>query len=291
MEDVVSKPTLRIALAGGQSLLGQDLENALRMLGHEPMVFSRNVRAGDYSYSRLVSSKPDVIVNLVGGHKASKDPLFLESLTSFSHELVLKARFLDIPLVHVSSGAVFGTLARPALLKTQRAKPPFADQYQEGKILIETLHDLHRAEMRITDLRLFSFVGANFLSRGSYFTSLLYRAFRDGNEVKIQGPDFLRDFTGPLELGKAIEASVIEEFSGVLNLHSESPVSRSEVVRIFIGRPQGSEEVNFQVELSSPQIYCAEPENVLPGFHPPSSETIIRREIRSALSRDLDSLA
>lgn len=291
MEDLVSKPNLRIALAGGQSLLGQDLENALRLLGHEPMVFSRNLREGNYPYSELGRSKPDVIVNLAGGHRAPKNAIYLESLISFSHLLVLKARSLDIPLVHISSGAVFGTLAQPALLNTQRAKPPFANQYQEGKILIETIHDLHRAEMRITDLRLFSFVGANFLSHGSYFTSLLYRGVRDGIEVEIQGPDFLRDFTGPLELAQAIEASVIEEFSGIVNLHSESPVSRLEVLRIFGDSVRVSDGVDFQVDLSSPQIYCAEPENLLNGFHPPSSVTIIRREMTSALSRDFRSPA
>jgi len=273
---------LKFALAGGTSPLAKDLTNSLLVSGHEVTIFSRTERGpGSHSYEELDSTSFDVLVNLIGGHSSSLNERDASSILSISEALVNVATTRRIPLVHLSSGSVLGPLDRPASAEQPRVKNHFTSLYQEVKVRIEELHDAKRHHVPISDLRLFSFAGKNFLTESDYFLSTLWKAAEDKSTLRIAGRGFLRDFTGPKELAKAIEIAGQSEYSGAVNLHSDQPATRSEILEIFEQRYG----LNFDLSQALPDndVYCASKAPGLPGFSPRGSLEVILSECAVAI--------
>jgi nucleoside-diphosphate-sugar epimerase len=286
------RDTLKFALAGGTSPLAKDLADALLLNGHEVQVFSRTSKHPKVlAYPDLKTRSFDAIVNLIGGHTANIGALEVSQILALSEHLVDVAKERSTPLIHLSSGSVLGPMNSPASIQTPRFAGNPTSKYQELKIKMEQLHEGKRNLLAVSDLRLFSFAGANFLRQSDYFLSKLIKSAVDGNSIKISGLDFLRDFSGPHELASAIESAAISQFSGVANLFSEKPVSRSEILRLFADEFG----VNFDYLDSSPtqEIYCASRSKELANFAPRSSLEVITVESKRALalkkSKDLRS--
>jgi nucleoside-diphosphate-sugar epimerase len=274
---------LKFALAGGTSPLAKDLADALVLNGHEVQVFSRTSKHPNaLTYSDLKTCSFDAIVNLIGGHTADIGALEVSQILALSEHLVDVAIKRSTPLIHLSSGVVLGPMSSPASIQTPRFAGDFTSKYQELKIKMERLHEGKRHLLAVSDLRLFSFAGANFLTRTDYFLSKLIKSAVDGNSFKIAGLDFLRDFSGPQELASAIESAAISQFSGVANLFSEKPASRSEILRFFADEFG----VNFDYLASSPsqEFYCAARSGELANFAPRSSLEVITAESKRALA-------
>lgn len=268
---------LSFAMAGGTSPLAKDLKDSLLGSGHEVHVFSRSMGISNVlNYKELETRSFDVLVNLIGGHSSTMDDSDVKSILDLSENLVNVAKSRNIPLVHVSSGSVLGTLDSPASNEHPRVSGKFSTRYQEAKVRIEQMHDSYRHLVPIADLRLFSFAGPHFLRDSDYFLSRLCVAAKDKTDFKVAGRGFLRDFTGPHELASAIELAVQNEFSGTANLFSEEPASRSQILDLFADQF----ELTFQSEeaLVDQEIYCASRSFDLSGFSPRSSLEVISSE-------------
>lgn len=275
--------TLKFALAGGTSALGEDLVEALLSRGHSIQIFSRTPKDNRaLPYEELRKGSFDVVVNLIGGYSSNlSDQDVLEILAHSNHFLDV-ALEQSVPLVHLSSGVVLGPLEHPASNATPRFDGTFRTKYQELKIKLEQLHEKKRPSIDIADLRLFSFAGLNVLNKSDFFLSQLCRSVRDGIPIKLAGNDFLRDFTGPQELANAIEIAASTKFSGVANLFSERPASRSEVLKLFgeiFGAVVEDEEGN-----PGRDFYCADKELHLEQFNPRTSLDVIASESKRALA-------
>lgn len=267
----------RFALAGGTSPLAGDLAASLNALGHVVEVFSRSPNHKSVrEYKDLDKISCDVLVNLIGGHASTMEESELQAILSKSNFLVNTAVSRQIPLIHVSSGSVLGTLDHPASSEQPRISDKFTTKYQEVKVRIEELHESNRHRVPIADLRLFSFAGPRFLKESGYFLSKLCRAAKEQTAFRPAGRGFLRDFTGPDELASALALAARSEFSGTANLFSDEPASRSQILKLFeenFGLVVQSEEEIYQED-----IYCASKNSGLRGFTPRSSLKVISNE-------------
>lgn len=272
---------MRLILAGGSSPLGKDLATELSRLGHSCAVMSRSPKPGALPYSSLKREKPDVILNLIGGHRHNLGPADVETALTLGQGLLQRAIELSVPLVHLSSGSVLEPIPRPLASNTPLRRPPFQSRYQELKVRFEELHSAHSTFNQTLDLRLFSFVGQNFLTKGKYLLSEAFAAIRDHKVLNCTSDDFVRDYSGASELVSAIESALRHGVRGKANLYSGRAVTKFEVL-------QGLRE-EFGLEFSitagnsiSQSHYHSASDLQLPGFDPRSSFEVILQEFRNA---------
>lgn len=274
---------LKFALAGGTSPLARDLADSLVAAGHQVEIFSRSVNFPFVrDYKDLDNCSIDVLVNLIGGHASTLDSSGVETILDLSGKFVNVCMSRQIPLVHMSSGSVLGRLDSPAPSDHPRVSGKFSSRYQEAKVRIEELHDSYRHLIPIADLRLFSFAGPHFLRESGYFLSNLCVSATHRRVFEITGHGFLRDFTGPQELASAIELSASQQFSGVANLFSSQPASRSQVLKLF--KEQFDLSVYGDEVPQNEEIYCASRSHELLGFSPRSSLEVISSEYLRAFA-------
>jgi len=272
---------LRLIIAGGSSPLGRDLANELTKRGYSCVVMSRSPKPGAIPYSSLNQEKPDAILNLIGGHRDNLGAADVESALTLGEGLLLRAIELSVPLFHLSSGSVIEPSSGPLASHGPLRNPPFPSLYQELKVRLEELHDAHSALNQTLDLRLFSFVGQNFLTGGKYLLSEAFAAIRDHKVLKCTSDDFVRDYSGASELASAIESAFRHNVRGKANLYSGMAVSKFEVLEGL--RQEFGLEFSITAGNSISQShYHSASDRQLPGFYPRSSLEVILQEFRKA---------
>jgi len=276
---------LRVGLLGGSGLVGRDLVEAAASFGVDVVVFSRTgCLAGPVrSYQSLPqASDLDVLVNLIGGHKdenfISTIDLQLEIDSAASEWSARHERHY----VFMSSGAIFDSPGRPVNNATSRLTGHEVSPYVSLKIHIEDLHARQRAlGIMVTDFRLFSFAGKNFIAGGDYFLSKLHAAGKAGSVFQVKGADFIRDYVGPPEIWAAVVELVKGSSAGAFNLFSQAPATRQEVFEIFTS---AFTELRLMPEERPdlPRVfYCANADQKLPGYCPQTSANAIRRSLET----------
>lgn len=260
----------KIGLLGSSSPLGKDLERELVKLGYQVAHFSRSPSPGKFTYDQIESSGCSVFVNLIGGNRTLNLKSSVQEILDLYETVIQTSVKLGTPIVHVSSGIIFGVLQQPANSFSKVKKYPFDSAYQELKIKIEQLNEEYRPHLQISDLRLFSFAGPEIIAKGEYFLSKLFRAAVEGKVFRSEGEAFLRDYTSPYELASAIDICLKHSLSLKANLFTAKPVSNKEILEFFssnYGLVIDFENLNCKRE----QIYFANAEDLLPNFVPGNS--------------------
>lgn len=281
MEDVVA---LRIALLGGTSLLGRDLNDHALSLGHSLTVFSRKPSADQKSYDQFKACEFDLVVNMIGGHRLALKPDVIAEILRRDSDFGRACASSQVPYVHLSSGAVFGPLRSPASYNADFGNPADLSPYGRLKVALEEQHKQTRAlGSLVSDLRLFSFAGPELIQHGDYFISKVFESLVSGEEFVSNGNSFIRDFVGPAEILSALEILATSSEPGQFNLFSGQPASRAELLRSLSS--SFGLKVFHSGEESEPVIYCSEPAGLGIPYNPPSSTDIVVREIGSTLSK------
>jgi nucleoside-diphosphate-sugar epimerase len=283
---------MKVGLLGSTGLIGSELTAELQSLGHEVVRFSRHPERelGLFGYSSLLGAQElSVVVNLIGGHEKNRD--------NFGQDLKLEldalacewSRTFNRPYIFISSGAVFGASSgKPFNDTTPHALAPLGDSYTALKLMQEKRHiELREHEMKVSDLRIFSFAGPLFIRKGNYFLSELAKAALDGRKLEISGPDFVRDYVGARELAQAIFALEAGEKPRALNLYSAKPVSKSQILKFF------SDEMGlcynwtlFGESGEEPlEYYCSETSKEINSYSPRKSIEAIAESVKGFSDR------
>lgn len=274
-----------IGLLGGSSPLSKDLVAEFELRGHEVKLFGRRANSEVLGYGSLPGSRCELLINMIGGNKSPNLVGSVGQVLDLCNAFILTAIKMDLPLIHLSSGVVFGTNSAPVGSSHPLAMPPFQSSYQELKVRIEHLHERHRQSLQIADLRLFSFAGSNFIRNGNYFLSDLFSALKKKEVFRVQGSNFQRDFTSGSDLVSAVEICVNKSFSGRANLFSAASISRNEIIEKMVNRYSLEVSSSREKESTEESIYCALSENLLPGYDPSTSEYSIIRAMDEALTQ------
>jgi hypothetical protein len=140
MEDLV-EPS-RIALLGATSPLGKDLEQFGISRGHAITVFSRNPGRGQSDYIDFEAGSFDLVLNLIGGHRDSLSKEARQGILDFDARVLKACDMHSVPYAHLSSGAVFGSLAEPANRFTDSGDYALLSDYGKLKVDLEVYHCL-----------------------------------------------------------------------------------------------------------------------------------------------------
>lgn len=278
----------KIGVLGASGLIACELISELVLRGYEVTRFSRtsSTRIGFQSYEHLLeSSDLGAIVNLIGGHSKNSDGIELDQVHSIDALACEWSQELGRPYVFVSSGAVFGN----GHLDPLSGDSPFGpegnmDSYTLGKYKAENRHSALRDRgVRVSDLRLFSYAGPEFVRAGKYFLSLALKAVTQEEIFYTSGPEFIRDFVGAKELADSI-CAVLPLQEGIrFNLFSGEPASRKQILELF-HQSLGLRFVwNPESEV---ELYCSESSDLLPGYTPRKSIDVIADAVREYKTSD-----
>jgi nucleoside-diphosphate-sugar epimerase len=274
---------VRIAVAGGTSPLAKDVLAELSKNGYRCFVFSRKPNEDQFPYWQLQDTNFDAYLNLIGGHKGLVTQKDFDHAYMIGLQMATVATSVNAPLVHLSSGSVLRNdncaLRSDALLVTH----PYLNHYQALKVNFELLHKSMRDKGPISDLRLFSFAGASAIKTESYFLSQLYRSIIRGEDFKLEGVSFLRDYSSPQEISLAISICFEKKLSVSANLFTSKPSSREEIIQ-YCQDSWGLRISEKKGILQSPQLYYSRIDDNLPDFYPSTSIGNVQSALTAALS-------
>lgn len=276
----------KIGILGATGLIAYELIGELILLGYEVTKFSRTKSnsLGLQAYDRLLEHNDlSAIVNLVGGHSKNSDGAKLDQVYAIDELACDWSRAFGGPYVYISSGAVFGTGHQgPVSVDTNFGLERNMDPYTRGKFNAERRHsELRDKGIRVSDLRMFSYAGPNFIQDGRYFLSSALKAAVGKDVFYASGSEFVRDYVGARELSLAIINLLTLEEGIKFNLFSEKAATRREILELFQQRFGLRFVWNPEDEID---YYCSQISNLLPDYKPRKSLDVISNSILAAKS-------
>ncbi len=262
---------MKIAILGATGHLARCAFRAFSMDGpHEFYLFSRSadrlaamyagseqtVRMG--SYRDFPEGVYDIIFNGVGcWDDGGTPPRSIFSVTEEYDALILRyqLRHPDARAVHVSSGAVYGgSFSEPVSESTKALIPVNAlregDFYQAAKLNAEAKHRAF-PELGIVDLRLFGFFSRFMSLDYGYFLSAAIRSAREGKVFRQVPGEFWRDYIHPEDFAALLRAAAYgERINAAVDVRSAKPISKSEIIELFVSRYGLRVETDPQVPVS-----------------------------------------
>ena len=195
-------------------------------------------------YNEFNDFEFDVIINCVGAGVpgvAGFDIRNWFDVTAKFDELALnylEKRNPQAILIAFSSGAVYGT----------RSKAPFAaescyllpvnnievsDYYSIARIHSEARHRC-RKDLRIVDLRIFSFFSCFVKPDSGYFMSDVLKAVAGNSVLITRQSDMVRDYVSPDDLFDIIKLCIAaEKINGAFDVQSAAPAGKFEILEAF----------------------------------------------------------
>lgn len=251
---------MRVAILGATGHVGKCLTASLLERGiHVTAVVRNAARIENFlatqprgskcavrSFAEFPAGEYDAVVNCVGvgtpaGVKASGAAIF--ALTERFDQLVLDylATRPDARYIAFSSGAAYcgdfklpASESSPAVVGINEIKP--ADYYGIAKLAAEAKH---RAmdDLAIVDFRLFGLFSRYADLDASYFMCDVFRALVNETTLAVGPEDIVRDYIAPHDVASLL-MSVLDGAprNDVLDLYSEAPVSKFEVLTKFSER-------------------------------------------------------
>lgn len=186
----------------------------------------------------------DIVINCIG----AGDPTRLSALgggifdvtEEFDQKiLTVLRRFPERLYINMSSGAVFGTTFDSG------AKQESTVSYQPNQISPQHYYSLaklvaearHRAaeQLNIVDIRVFSYISSFLDISGRFFVAELVRAIINKVPFKTNNSEMIRDFIGPADMVRLINAAIVKWQSGsginlALDAYSRAPTSKSQML-------------------------------------------------------------
>lgn len=303
-----------VAIMGANSQIARCLieyyarqpEANLKLFSHRPklcaeFIARQGIKAEIHAgYDDFASSHFDLLLNCVG----AGTPTVLQQnhlrwftlLESFDNLALSQLRHHcpEALYVNFSSGAVYGRQHdMPANTETRHClavnqiKP--ADYYAIVRLNAEAKHRAH-ADLRIVDLRVFSFFCRHTPPDAGYLLSDILRALLDAETLSVSPQEMVRDYVHPDDLGDLIELCRKQpRINRAIDVYSAAPCRKSEILALF--QREFNLQFVFSGQDSSPNgvcdVYCSDYQWAASLGYAPRYNSLagLRREMRQALQQ------
>jgi nucleoside-diphosphate-sugar epimerase len=211
----------------------------------------RHVPGGDVEtvcgYGDFMTRPFDAIVNCVGagtpGNPGFSPRNWFDTLQRFDDLALdyLKRSGGRTTLIGFSSGAVYGSrtpgpFSGGSTVELPVNSPATGDFYTISRLYAEAKHRMHR-DLRIVDLRVFSFYSCFIDVGAGYFMSDVLKALLDGAELTTSPADMVRDYISPDDLFDAVRFCIgLEDANRAFDLRSRAPAGKFEILESFGAR-------------------------------------------------------
>ena len=242
---------MRIVIAGGTSHIARAIVPYFLAAGDRLTLFARRpeLLAGTdvevkSDFGALTSTPCDILINCIGAGTpdvVSKDPSRWFTVLEEFDELALRSLREKNPealYIHFSSGAVYDRRG-DELAGVDSCRTIFpnrictADYYSIAKLYAEAKHRAHR-QLRILDLRIFSFFSRYIKVDSGYFMTDLVTALLEGKELTTSPGEMIRDYPHPADLSRLIIRCAREEkINRAIDVASAAPLAKSEILKLF----------------------------------------------------------
>ena len=243
--------SLNIAILGGSSHIARAITPYLLESGAEVTLFARNPGKLAASHCRvigdfaeLMNGKYDLLINCIGAGTPKELAgdynrwfTVLEKFDNLALEYLQKVNRQTL-YVMFSSGAVYGrkNLApaeENSVWELSPNKIAVPDYYALAKIYSEAKHR-SLPDLRIADLRIFSFFSRHIELDSGYFMTDLVTAILEDKELTTSPGEMLRDYPHPADLSDLIIRCAGEEkINRAIDVASMKPLSKSDILKLF----------------------------------------------------------
>ena len=195
-------------------------------------------------YSHFNDFDFDVIINCVGAGAPGTCGFDIRNWFELTLEFdtlslnYLEKRNPQAILISFSSGAVYGTGKNSPFTEESCFSIPVnnisvSDYYSIARIHSEARHR-SRSNLRIADLRVFSFFSRFIRLDSGYFMSDVLKAIVNGTVLITRQEDMIRDYISPDDLFNAINVCIAQkEINGAFDIQSAFPVGKFEILDTF----------------------------------------------------------
>ena len=141
-------------------------------------------------------------------------------------------------LITFSSGAIYGTRTPGPFSGTSCCEIPVnalevSDYYTISRLYAEAKHRARR-DLRIVDLRIFSFFSRFIRVDAGYFMSDVLKALLDREPMVTSPQDMVRDYVAPDDLFDAVRFCIgMGKVNGAFDVRSAGPVSKYRILERF----------------------------------------------------------
>ena len=277
---------LNIAILGGTSHIARALTPRLLELGGEVTLFARSPEKLASAPCRVVkgfdtflSGRFDLVINCIGaGTPAELASDYNRWFTVLEHFDNLALDYLKKVnpqglYIMFSSGAVYGRKSdAPSeenscwTISPNRISVP--DYYAVAKLYSEAKHR-SLPQLRIADLRIFSFFSRHIDLNSGYFMTELVKALLAGQCFQTPKQELIRDYPHPADLADLILRCAKEDhINRAIDVSSRAAVSKKEILDLlsaefglryeFTGSDSGSSSPNGNANIYLPTIEMAE---------------------------------
>ena len=241
---------MKTAIIGATSQLARALTPYLAGDGDQVMLFARNpAKLTDTAlpvscdFDAVFDGEFDLILNCIGAgtpaELAENYEKWFTVLEPFDNLALnyLKKVSPQALYISFSSGGVYGNnRSKPVDDDTVKTFFPneisVPDYYALSKLYAEAKHRAHK-DLRIVDLRIFSFFCAESPLDSGYFMTDLAKAVYDGTPLKTTLSDMVRDYPHPSDIAKLIRlCAAKEKINTALDVISAAPVSKSRILEV-----------------------------------------------------------
>ena len=195
-------------------------------------------------YGDFMTRKFDAIINCIGagtpGNPEFSPRNWFDTLQRFDDLALdyLKRDAARTTLISFSSGAVYGSrtpgpFSGASALVLPVNAPETADFYTVSRLYSEAKHRMYR-ELRIVDLRMFSFYSRFIDPDAGYFMSDVLKALLTGTELATSPADMIRDYVSPDDLFAAVRFCIgLKNANRAFDLRSRAPAGKFEILESF----------------------------------------------------------
>ena len=140
----------------------------------------------------------------------------------------------DCIAVHISSGGVYGSdFAEPAnkdkMLSVSVNNIKKSNYYSIVKLNAEAKHRA-AANLKIVDIRLFSYFSKYIDLSNNYFMTDIVRSIQSGTQLITNRDNFVRDYIHPGDLAQLIYLSICQKKNLTVDAYSAHPISKYEIL-------------------------------------------------------------
>ena len=269
---------------GASGFAGSHLTTAARAAGFEVAGTARAAGRADLrvdltrsdSIERAISeTSPDVVANLAGFSSAGlsfERPAAAFEVNTMGSLRVLDAVARHAPRAHVlcvSSGDIYGEVARSSLPATEELPPNPASPYAASKVAMELACEQweRMTGMKITVVRPFNHTGPGQSERfaASSFARQIAEAEARGIEtvtLRTGNLELIRDFSDVRDIVRAYLTLLEQGLTGVFNICSGTGVRLREIVELL----SRSARIRVRSEVDPQRLRAAEPEALFGSF-------------------------
>jgi len=242
---------MHTVIAGGTSHIARAIVPYFLAAGDRVTLFARRPEAladvdaaVESDFSKLTSTPCDILINCIGAGTPDivrGNPVNWFSVLEKFDDLAIQSLLKCNPgalYVHFSSGAVYdrsgdGFSGDGSCRTIFPNRISTADYYSVAKLYAEAKHRAYR-QLRILDLRIFSFFSRHIKIDSGYFMTDVVQALLRGKTLLTSPVEMIRDYPHPQDLAAVIRRCAgIPAINTAADIASAAPVKKSEILAAF----------------------------------------------------------